>query len=312
MTPTHRTTRRLTAGLGVALALTAPLAPTVAAQSVTPATTAPGPSTSPPTTVVEQPAPTTSGTPTTTPVGPATSSLGDRVWLDLDADSAQDSGEPGIGNVVVALMRDGVEVARATTNAVGNYLFTGLPAGVYTVNVVSGLPNGVIPTAGTVSNTLLESPPATLAASSEIRTVDFGFVGSGEICSTVWLDNNGNGSRDSQEGVSKTTQVTLIGSNQIVYETKTDDRGNFCVKGLNLGTWTIAASGGKESTVAELTAAEPTKNLVQGIEVERAKAPSTLAFTGGSIASLLALAAAGITVGAVLVRRRPRRPQTDA
>ena len=66
-------------------------------------------------------------------VTPAT--IGDRVWYDEDGNGA-DNGEPGASNVTVILKdASGVEVARTTTDANGNYRFAGLIPGTYTVDI---------------------------------------------------------------------------------------------------------------------------------------------------------------------------------
>ncbi len=66
-------------------------------------------------------------------VAPAT--IGDRVWNDEDGNGV-DNGEPGAPNVTVILKdANGVEVARTTTDANGNYRFTGLIPGTYTVDI---------------------------------------------------------------------------------------------------------------------------------------------------------------------------------
>ena len=66
-------------------------------------------------------------------VAPAT--IGDRVWDDKNANGSDD-GEPGIANVTVILTdANGAEVARTTTDANGNYRFTGLIPGTYTVTI---------------------------------------------------------------------------------------------------------------------------------------------------------------------------------
>ena len=65
----------------------------------------------------------------------APASIGDRVWNDVNANGTDD-GEPGIGGVTVILKdASGVEVARTTTDANGNYRFTGLIPGTYTVSI---------------------------------------------------------------------------------------------------------------------------------------------------------------------------------
>ena len=66
-------------------------------------------------------------------VAPAT--IGDRVWNDADGNGA-DNGEPGVPGVTVILKdTNGVEVARTTTDANGNYRFAGLVPGTYTVDI---------------------------------------------------------------------------------------------------------------------------------------------------------------------------------
>ena len=65
----------------------------------------------------------------------APASIGDRVWNDADGNGV-DNGEPGVPGVTVILKdASGVEVARTTTDANGNYRFTGLVPGTYTVDI---------------------------------------------------------------------------------------------------------------------------------------------------------------------------------
>ena len=88
-------------------------------------------------------APTPTPTPTPTPV-PA--QLGDRVWLDSDADGIQDTGENGFPNVTVELYTNGScsgsPVQTTTTNNDGLYVFAGLTPGTYSVRFVA--PSGYI------------------------------------------------------------------------------------------------------------------------------------------------------------------------
>ena len=78
-------------------------------------------------------------------------SLGDKVWLDNNANGIQDAGEAGVGGVTVTLTSGGADgiingvgdtTVTATTNANGNYSFTGLtPSQQYQVGF-SNLPTG--------------------------------------------------------------------------------------------------------------------------------------------------------------------------
>ena len=81
-----------------------------------------------------------------------TASLGDRLWLDANANGLQDDGESGIAGRTVTLIGGGADgliattadntTATATTNASGNYAFTGLTPDVQYQVGFSNLPSG--------------------------------------------------------------------------------------------------------------------------------------------------------------------------
>jgi len=76
----------------------------------------------------------------------ATASVGSRVWLDANQNGIQDPGEGNILGVKVHLFTaDGMFVATQITDANGEYLFTGLPAGEYYIEFE--LPEGFTVTA---------------------------------------------------------------------------------------------------------------------------------------------------------------------
>src|SRR5204862_533323 len=69
--------------------------------------------------------------------------IGNSVWLDENGDGHQDAGEAGIPNLTVELWNAGhaTLIVTTTTDANGNYLFTGVPSGTYQVDVLnSSLP----------------------------------------------------------------------------------------------------------------------------------------------------------------------------
>jgi uncharacterized repeat protein (TIGR01451 family) len=136
------------------------------------------------------------------PPAPPAGQIGDTVFSDTDGDGVQDAVEPGLGGVLVTLLQDTdnngtfeTTVTSTITSGAGTYLFTGLPAGSYRVDVTS--PSGQTPTTPVTQTVAL--------ADNEVRLdVDFGFrppapPAAGEIGDFVWNDVNGDGVQDPGE-----------------------------------------------------------------------------------------------------------------
>ena len=221
------------------------------------------------------------------------SSIGDTVWLDLNGDGVQGANEPGLPGFTATLVwfgPDGVKgggndvTFTTTTDASGKYLFAGLPAGEFTVSVTAPASTpGLVPTydldAGNDSMTRVTLPTATA-----LTTVDFGYIGSGSIGDTVWLDQNGNGSKDAGEPGLAGVTATLVWAgldgvlgtpDDQTSTTTTDSAGRYLFERLPGGVFTVKVSnlptgisptadpdGGADNT-SELTLLGGTSNLVQ-------------------------------------------------
>jgi len=104
----------------------------------------------------------------------ATSSIGNRVWLDIDDDANEDPDEVGINSVTVNLYNGGYSgspVATTYTANDGNYNFQNLSAGTYCVEIVtSSLPP--------VYYNTTENNPLTITIGSDenYTSADFGFL----------------------------------------------------------------------------------------------------------------------------------------
>jgi hypothetical protein len=151
-------------------------------------------------------------------VGPVV--IGDYVWHDSNANGAQDSGESGLVGVTVDLLRNGMSVARTTTNATGFYLFDQrnapllVPTSDYVVRIdrAAQAPGGAIATmhlttsnaaadavdsdASKTSNTLYDVAVRTGALGSANKTLDFGFVNQILLNGTLWIDRDANGAQN--------------------------------------------------------------------------------------------------------------------
>jgi uncharacterized repeat protein (TIGR01451 family) len=164
--------------------------------------------------------------------------IGDLVWYDVDKDGFQDPGEPGIGNVVMALYTNGTLVTTTTTGIDGGYIFDNLAPGTYTVTVVSeGDPNG--PLAGFthfVGNQSQPNPtgPITIAQGQFYQNADFGYYlepgpNKAVIGDTVWYDYDSDGVRDPGEPGIPGVTVVITDSAGTVYTGVTDINGLYQV-----------------------------------------------------------------------------------
>ncbi|MEQ9105738.1 MAG: SdrD B-like domain-containing protein [Rhodothermales bacterium] len=106
---------------------------------------------------------------------PVTGSIGDLVFQDQNNNGQWDPGEPGLGGVLVRLYAgacgpNGTPIALRTTQANGSYLFTGLPAGDYCVDVRDDtVPFGYVLSTGNDPMTV------TLAQGDAYDDADFGY-----------------------------------------------------------------------------------------------------------------------------------------
>jgi protocatechuate 3,4-dioxygenase beta subunit len=143
--------------------------------------------------------------------------LGDFVWSDLDADGVQDAGEPGIGGVLVTLLKcDGTPTGLTTNTAAnGFYLFSNLVPGCYKVQF--GSPAGYVASPSNVGNDALDSDSVggitgnyTLAAGETNLTVDAGFYKLAALGDFVWNDLDADGIQDAGEPGIGGVLVTLL------------------------------------------------------------------------------------------------------
>ena len=195
--------------------------------------------------------------------------LGDRVWLDANANGAQDAGEAGVAGVTVQLSGTdafGQAVTRTTTTAsdnpatagvdeTGSYLFSRLAPGTYTVTFV--LPSGYRFTTqlnpgnadgvanDSDANTATGVTSAVVLSSGEIeRDVDAGIYRPATIGDRVWLDANANGQQDAGEAGVAGVAVELCTcvNNQpgvLVASTTPDANGNYGFTNLKPGDYLV-------------------------------------------------------------------------
>jgi uncharacterized repeat protein (TIGR01451 family)/fimbrial isopeptide formation D2 family protein len=204
-------------------------------------------------------------------------SLGDRIWLDINGDGAQDAGEGGIAAVGLTLTWAGLDgsfgtgddiAAATTTDAAGRYSFARLPAGQYRVAAAPGtLPGGVSQTYDrddTVGAPFASphSADLNLAANEDLDDVDFGYQGGGSLGDRVWFDTDGDGVQDAGEPGLSGVDVSLAwhGSDgapgtadDLSFTTITDGSGAYSFTGLPAGSYSVDVDQGDAPAATALT-----------------------------------------------------------
>jgi len=189
-------------------------------------------------------------------------SLGDRLWLDTNGNGQQDAGETGIAGQTVTLISGGKDglisttadntSVSATTDANGNYKFTGLTPGVE-YQVQFSAPAGSVFTAQDKGSDASDSDVNAAGMSQIVKlssgennlTIDAGVYLPASLGDRLWLDANGNGQQDADEAGIAGAKVTLIGggadgllsttADNTTVTTTTDANGNYKFTGLTPG-----------------------------------------------------------------------------
>lgn len=169
--------------------------------------------------------------------------LSGKVYYDANESSSFDNGEDPFKDITVELLgADGNVVATTKTDADGNYSFTGLDAGTYTVKVtkagdIAELTQTEDPD-GTKDNA---SGAITLNADNPVReNVNFGYIKKHAISGNVYLDQNRDKTKNTGDiDLSGVTVNLLDNDGNVVGTTTTDKDGNYSFTGLNDGTYTV-------------------------------------------------------------------------
>lgn len=179
--------------------------------------------------------------------------LGNFVWLDTDKDGVQDAGEAGVAGVMVILRNSsGTPIDTTYTDKDGQYLFTNLAAGAYSVqvkNYPSGL--GISPkdvtsgggTDATDSDADGSGTTATVTLGSgnpNDRSLDIGLMPSpgnsytASLGNRLWFDGDNDGIQDAGEPGLPGVKVYLYGPDGTTKldSTVTDGKGEYIFTGL--------------------------------------------------------------------------------
>ncbi|MCO6450999.1 MAG: DUF11 domain-containing protein, partial [Caldilineales bacterium] len=176
--------------------------------------------------------------------------IGNQIWYDPDGDGLFEpaNGEAGIAGVTIELYLGGSLVATTTTGSSGNYIFTELAAGTYTVTVSDDFDvlAGYLKTSGTDGaddNSQDDPYTVTLASDTDFDfTADFGYALPVTIGDFIYLDSNGNGVQDPSEttGIGSGVPVTLTDAvNNVISTTIAGPTGYYTFTNILPGTFKV-------------------------------------------------------------------------
>ena len=169
--------------------------------------------------------------------------LSGKVYYDANDSSSYTNGEEGFKDITVELLGpDGAVIATTTTDTDGNYSFTRLPAGDYTVKVTkAGAIANLDQTEDPDSTKDNTSGTVTLNADNPVQeNINFGYVKKHAISGNVYLDQNRDKTKDGGDIPQSGITVNLVdASGTVVATTTTDADGNYSFTGLGDGTYTV-------------------------------------------------------------------------
>jgi serine-aspartate repeat-containing protein C/D/E len=175
-------------------------------------------------------------------------SIAGSVFVDLDDDGLFDANEDPIAGVTVELLDTSGNAVRSTqTDSAGNYSFTGLRPGQYTVRETqpagyfqggqrAGSGGGNATTADLISQ-------INLAAGSQLVDYDFYETIAGSIAGVVFVDLDFDCEQDTNEVALSGVRVELLNaSGQVISSTQTNARGAYTFANLRPGVYAVRES----------------------------------------------------------------------
>ena len=173
-------------------------------------------------------------------------SIGDRIWLDLNANGIQDSGEVDFNeSITVELLDENGAVIDTITTTDGKYKFTNVAPAKYQVRFT--IPSGYGISPKNIGNDSTDSDVDSVTMTTDLIDVqsnnldlDLGLYQKASIGDLVWYDDNQNGLQDAGEaGVENVTVKLLDKDGKEIASTTTDSSGNYIFENLEPADYSI-------------------------------------------------------------------------
>ena len=193
-----------------------------------------------------------------------------KVYLDHNRDKTKNTGDVDVPGVTVNLLgKDGNVVGTTTTDKDGNYSFTGLNDGTYTVQVDK--------TGKLADKEQTEDPSGKADSRSQaitftrpdpdVTNVNFGYTGLYTVSGTVYYDKDRSESlNNSEPGFNGITVNLLDKDGKVITTTTTDKDGKYSFSKLPAGKYTVKVVKEGELTDLEQTEdPDATKDSTSGV-----------------------------------------------
>ncbi len=233
---------------------------------------------------------------------PPASSIAGTYFCDADGDDLDNDGVDVAGKQVFLLDGDGNVVGQTETDADGNYSFTGLSAGDYSVAFETDADKALVAQGALDGNNESTNPdasdvdpsqtPATISGFETVSTgvmslgvgedksdVDVGIVPVGSIAGTYFLDTDDDDldNGEAEPGIVGNRVFLLDGDGNLVDQTITDASGDYLFTGLHAGDYSVefelepgklfVAQGALDGNNESLDPTASDVNPVQGLTI---------------------------------------------
>ncbi|MDR3662543.1 MAG: SdrD B-like domain-containing protein, partial [Mycobacterium sp.] len=200
-------------------------------------------------------------------------SISGTTYTDNNDNGVLGAGDTDLAGVTVTLLSGTTTVATATTDSSGNYNFTGLLPGNYTVSFTTP--------GGDTATTAIKDTVSLASGGSAVENA--GFFAPATFTATVYTDTNGDGSLDNGETGLAGVTVDLENAGGTIEATAiTNSSGNVAFTGLTPGGYEVAVVAPAGDAVTQQTNVTTVNTLVSGgtaNAVEGVYVPATITGT---------------------------------
>ncbi len=179
------------------------------------------------------------------------SSIGTTAFNDIDSDGIQDTGDFGFSGITVKLYSDingnglidgsDTVISTITTDANGNYLFTGVANGNYVVSIESPPSGYTYIGTDSDSSTTGQQQAASIVAPGNALDKNFRYQATTprSVAGSIWQDNDEDGVIDASETGMGGVTLDLMQGSTVIATTTTASDGTYSFNNLASGTYIV-------------------------------------------------------------------------